>query len=544
MTKMMNPAVMMAPNQRVGMLGGTPLPTVTPQPSNAPRQVAARPATTTMLRTAQPAPNVPQTGLIGSEQALLGGQSAALGAMLSGNTLAASNLNKIADLQMPASQIGAAPQIAGAQIGSAPQVQSAIIRAPLGISQQYTQAAGSAGYDPTKANAAIQQGIDPLTGYSAQGGSANKLQADLSGANGQAAQQAAYAAYQSSPAMQYQMEQMQRATEQSAAARGGLLGGNVLQELQRNASGIASQDYQNQFNNLSQVTNTGLQAAGQIGQLRGQQAGILGNLEAGKMSADAQLQAQKMGNEASIYGQQLGLQADLAARQFQGDLSTNLQNAQMQSQNQLTQFGADAQRNAQNSELLAQNQLAQFQADQVRNAQNTQLKADAYSQLANLAQANGLNTAGLFTGTAQQVASGRTQAGQAIAQNANQAASNISNMLAQNGVAVSDMMAKDISTVTDMIYQSGMQEKVDAQQLAAILANISGGQASTVAQGYSNIGAANAAGTLGMGNALQGGTEQLIASGVMSAPRGNIRANTPQGGILGAGTGSQYGAYA
>ena len=88
-------------------------------------------------------------------------------------------------------------------------------------------------------------------------------------------------------------------------------------------------------------------------------------------------------------------------------------------------------------------------------------------------------------------------------------------MLAQNGVAISDMMAKDISTVTDMIYQSGMQEKVDAQQLAAILANISGGQASTVAQGYSNIGAANAAGTLGMNNALQGGTEQLIASGVL-----------------------------
>jgi hypothetical protein len=47
-----------------------------------------------------------------------------------------------------------------------------------------------------------------------------------------------------------------------------------------------------------------------------------------------------------------------------------------------------------------------------------------------------------------------------------------------------------------------------------------------------------------MSNALQGGTEQLIASGVKSTPRGNIRANTTQGGILGAGTGSQYGAYA
>lgn len=509
---MINPA-MMAQNQRVGMLGGTPLPTVTTaqQTSSAPQQVAPRPATTTMLPAVQTTPNVPQTGLIGSEQALLGGQSAALGAMSVGNTLATANLNNLANLQIPQ-----------AQLGNAPRVQSATIAAPLGISQQYTQAAGSAGYDPTKAISAIDQGVVPLTGYAEQGNSANKLQADLSGANGQAAQQAAYAVYQSSPAMQYQMEQMQRATEQSAAAKGGVLGGNVLRELQRNAAGIASQDYQNQFNNLSQVTNTGLQAAGQVGQLRGQQAGILGSLESGKMSADAQLQAQKMGNEASIYGQQLGLQADLAARQFQGDLSTNQLNAELEAQRQLTQFGADTQ----------------------RNAQNTQLKADAYSQLANLAQANGLNTAGLFTGTAQQIASGRTQAGQAIAQNANQAASNISNMLAQNGIAVSDVMAKDISTVTDMIYQSGMQEKIDAQQLAAILANISGGQASTAAQGYSNIGAANAAGTLGMSNALQGGTEQSIASGVMATPRGNIRTNTPQGGILGAGTGSQYGAYA
>ena len=540
MTKMINPMVMRAPPMSAQILGrGAVSPAVQPtqqmSPTVMPQQVISMPAQETISA------SVPQTGLIGSEQALLGGQSAGLGAMSAGNALATANLNNIANLNIPSSQIGSAPQIAGSVLGSAPQVQSATINAPLGISQQYTQNAASAGFDPSKANAAIQQGVDPLTGYSDQGQSANKLQADLSGANGQAAQQAAYAAYQSSPAMQYQMEQMQRSTEQSAAARGGLLGGNVLQELQRNAAGIASQDYQNQFNNLSQVTNTGLQAAGQIGQLRGQQAGILGNLEAGRMSADAQLQAQRMGNEASIYGQQLGLQADLAGRQFQGDLSTNLQNAQIQSQNQLTQFGADAQRNAQNAELQAQNQAMQFQADQARNAQNTQLKADAYSQLANLAQANGLNTAGLLTGTAQQIASGRTQAGQAIAQNAQQAASSISNMLAQNGIAVSDMMAKDISTVTDMIYQSGMQDKIDSQQLATILANISGGQASTLAQGYSNIGAANAAGTLGMGNAAQNAIGQIVAN-TGASTKATPSAPT-QGGIIGSGTGSQYGAY-
>jgi hypothetical protein len=463
-----------------------------------------------MLPTSQPAPNVPQTGLIGSEQALLGGQSAALGAMSVGNTLATANLNNVANLQIPQ-----------AQLGNAPRVQSATIAAPLGISQQYTQAAGSAGFDPTKANAAIDQGVVPLTGYADQGNPANKLQADLSGANGAAAQAAAIASVQGNPYTEQMKLNAERSILQNSAATGSLGGGNVLDQLYKNSASIFAEDYQNRFNNLGVVSDRGLAAAGQIGQLRGQQAGILGNLEAGKMSADAQLQAQKMGNEASIYGQQLGLQSDLAARQFQGDLSTNQLNAELEAQRQLTQFGADTQ----------------------RNAQNTQLKADAYSQLANLAQANGLNTAGLFTGTAQQVAAGRTQAGQAIAQNANQAASNISNMLAQNGVAVSDMMAKDISTVTDMIYQSGMQEKIDAQQLATILANISGGQASTVAQGYSNIGAANAAGTLGMNSAIQSGAGQLIAnSGNTTATRSTTPA--PQGGIIGSGTGSQYGAYA
>ena len=191
--------------------------------------------------------------------------------------------------------------------------------------------------------------------------------------------------------------------------------------------------------------------------------------------------------------------------------------------------------------MQSQNQAIQFQADQARNVQNTQLKADAYSQLANLAQANGLNTAGLLTGTAQQIASGRTQAGQALAQNAQQAASSISNMLAQNGIAVSDMMAKDISTVTDMIYQSGMQDKIDSQQLATILANISGGQASTLAQGYSNIGAANAAGTLGMGNAAQNAIGQIVAN-TGASTKATPSAPT-QGGIIGSGTGSQYGAY-
>jgi hypothetical protein len=426
----------------------------------------------------------PQTGLIGSEQALMGGQQQALGAMGAGNSAAQGYLQNIAGMQIQPSQMlgSQAPTVAGAQLN-----------APAELNNPYVQNFNAAGYNAGVGASQFDQGVAGLDPYAQQGQGAAKLQADLTGANGQAAQQAAYAQYQSSPAMQYQMDQMSKATERSAAARGGLLGGNVALELQKNAAGIASQDYQNQFNNMSQVTNTGLNAANAIGQLRGTQGQMLGSLEGQQMSANAQLQAQKMGNEASIYGQQLAGKTNLAGQQFQADTAASQQNAQIE------------------AGLLGQ----RIAADESRNAQNAQLKSDAYSQLANLAQANGLNTAGLLTGTAQQLSQGRTQAGQAMAQNATQAASQIADKLAQSGLAVSDTMARDISTMTDMIYQSGMQDKIDSQQLATILANISGGQASTVAQGYSNIGSANAAGTLGVANAVQGGITQAIGSGLI-----------------------------
>jgi len=239
---------------------------------------------------------------------------------------------------------------------------------------------------------------------------AAKLQADLTGANGPQAKAAAQAGFAQSPAAAYQQEQMQRAVERSAAAKGGLLGGNTLTELQRNAAGIASQDYQNQFANLGTVADRDLQ-------------------------------------------------------------------------------------------------------------QNT-LKASLKRDLADTAMSAGINTGGLITQTAGQVSQGRTNAGQAIAANATDAAKNISTLLNQQGIVVSDAFAKDISTITDMIYQAGIQDSESSQNLAAILANIAGGQGSTVAQGQAAIGASNAAGIIGVNNAIQSGIQQGI--GYFGAPT-----NTP-----------------
>ncbi|MES1988767.1 MAG: hypothetical protein V4440_12205 [Pseudomonadota bacterium] len=246
-----------------------------------------------------------------------------------------------------------------------------------------------------QANTALNSAISGVDDNSAA-----KLQADLTGANGPAAKAQAQTNFAQSPAAAYQQEQMQRATERSAAARGGLLSGNTLTELQRNAAGIASQDYQNQFANLGTVAD--------------------------------------------------------------------------------------------------------------RTLQNNTLKASLKRDLADTAMSAGINTGGLITQTAGQVAQGRTNAGNAIAANATEAASNISNLLNQQGIVVSDAFAKDISTITDMIYQAGIQDSDSSKNLAAILANIAGGQASTVANGQAQIGASNAAGTIGVSNAIQNGIQQGV----------------------------------
>jgi len=463
-------------------------------------QQIAQPATSSISNVVNP--QVPQTGLIGSEQALLGGQAAAMGSMAAGNTAATGYLNQAAGNQVVApAQIASATMGQMSQPQATPNILGAQLNAPAGLTTAYTQ-----GVNNSVGSAQFNQGVSGLGPYASQGGGAAKLQADLTGANGQQAQQEAYAQYQSSPAMQYQMDQMQKATERSAAARGGLLGGNVLQELQRNASGIASQDYQNQFNNMSQVTNAGLNAASQQAGLLGQQGSMLGNLE-----------AQRMGNEANIYSQQLAGQTQLAGQQYQTESQKNIAQAQLQADQNAQNRGIEASMLGQQFQGDTSNAQLNAQLDAQRNSQNAQIKSDAYSQLAQLAQANGLNTAGLQTGTAQQLAAGRAQAGQAIANNANQAAANIANSLSQSGVAVSEAMSKDISAVTDMIYQSGMQDKIDSQQLAAMLANISTGQASGVLQANSDIGAAKAAGTMGVSNAIQGGLGMATSSGLLGA---------------------------
>jgi len=107
-----------------------------------------------------------------------------------------------------------------------------------------------------------QQGAEQILGQTAQQGqTAANMQAALVDPN-------SGASYTESPATKYMMQQTQRAIERSAATKGSLGSGNTLRALQENAAGIASQDAQNQFNNLGAVADRGTQLQARIADLR------------------------------------------------------------------------------------------------------------------------------------------------------------------------------------------------------------------------------------------------------------------------------------
>lgn len=57
--------------------------------------------------------------------------------------------------------------------------------------------------------------------------------------------------YTQSPGYQYNLQQQQQAIQNSAAGKTGALSGNMLQALQQNASGLANQDFQQFYQNLT-----------------------------------------------------------------------------------------------------------------------------------------------------------------------------------------------------------------------------------------------------------------------------------------------------
>jgi len=105
--------------------------------------------------------------------------------------------------------------------------------------------------------------------------------------------------FQKSPGYQFRMDQGKEALETSQAARGGLLGGRALKELDQYSQGIASQEYGNYLGSVQNAAGMGQNAATNQGAiLAGGQNALAGlNLAGGSASA------QQYSNMGNMFGQ-------------------------------------------------------------------------------------------------------------------------------------------------------------------------------------------------------------------------------------------------
>jgi hypothetical protein len=204
-----------------------------------------------------------------------------------------------------------------------------------------------------------------LQPYYDQGQGASQYQAALSGALGGDAQAAAFARYLESPEQAYLKEQSERALTRNAAATGGLRGGNVLKELQKNATGLAAQDFQNSFGRLEQTAGRGYDAGKAMSGIELGLGDKLGDLatSTGRIGADM-----AYGTGQALAGARLGTGQDMAAnigsvtsqlaqikQQFGADVANQLQSQTSNLANLLTGMGL--------SEQQAQQQIAAMLAN-------------------------------------------------------------------------------------------------------------------------------------------------------------------------------------
>lgn len=98
---------------------------------------------------------------------------------------------------------------------------------------------------------------------------------------------------ENSAAYQFRFDEGQKAMERNLAARGGTLGGGALRELTRYGQGMASDEFQNQFNRLAALAGVGQSATGQQGSYMGAygQSGAEGLANLGNIKASSYLGA-------------------------------------------------------------------------------------------------------------------------------------------------------------------------------------------------------------------------------------------------------------
>ena len=426
-----------------------------------------------------PGGRLPPTGLIGAEQALSGGLTGAESAIREGAAFGADSLQSerargealiregiaFGDQTLTTGRDRAQQEIMQGQQRFGSDALGIFDLASDPIRQAEQRALSQSG-------ARFDQAAAPMISATLSGVDANQLMAAQSGALGPEAQQAAYNQFNNSPGQQYLQEQAERGLLRNQSAIGGLGGGRVRQELQRQAMGLAQQDFGNQFSRLGQVAGAGQAAAGQLGQLRGTQAG----LEAGITTGAGQ---QIGGIGAQLGGQYLG-------NVGQGNLM----------QAQLT--GNTAQQVA---SLGGQGSL-----------QAAQLANQTGAQLANLGGRMGEVGANLYQQTGQNLAQGRTNVGNQLSSNIGGTSSALANLINQQGMAGSNLLGETGGNLASILSGSGVQQAGLNTNLATILANIATGQGSQSASLPGVPGTQQTQGTIGAIGQAAGGIGTLLGA--------------------------------
>jgi hypothetical protein len=339
------------------------------------------------------------------------------------------------------------------------------INSALGMQQQYGNqalgaiknavgsASGAINKGITGVNSAFNEGVSALNQYIPQGTNAFNLMANFSGSGpgGAAAQQQAYDSYMEGPDVAFLREQGERSVLQNARAAGGV-GGNVLKELQRYGTGVASQGFNDYYNRLKGVADMGFGASQGVGSLRGQQAGIVGNL-----SAQQAQNAMQGGQLASnVYG-------DLGSGAIQGaQLSSNVLGNMGSNTMQNANAAANIYGNLGSNYSNTAGQMSNVYGDLGAGSMN------ASNNLANIYNNAGLSAGDYAYGTGQLLSGGRLQAGR-----------DISAIQQAQGQGLSNIVGGGASNIAQLL--SGVGDTINSQQgnLASLLANLATNSAST-----------------------------------------------------------------
>jgi hypothetical protein len=131
--------------------------------------------------------------------------------------------------------------------------------------------------------------------------------------------------FQADPGYAFRMAEGMKGLERSAAARGGLLSGGTLKNIQRFGQDLASQEFQNAFNRYGVERErrlAPLQSLAGVGQTTSRELGAAGTGFANTVGNIGMTNAMNQGNarmaRASAYGDTTNQLANLAGRYFGG----------------------------------------------------------------------------------------------------------------------------------------------------------------------------------------------------------------------------------